>query len=154
YVSWVRFPIHKAMKNTIHERYSHDETVIGGSAWSFGIVMAAAFALMSLLNWWHEGHSWRWTAGIAVLLIALALLYPVALDPFNRLWLKFGLLLHKVVNPVVMALVFFGTVLPTGLIMRALGKDPLRLKRQPNVNTYWIERLPPGPAPGSMRDQF
>ena len=142
------------MQETIHERYSRDETVIGGSARSFGIVMAAAFALMSLLNWWHDGHSWRWTGGIGVLFIAVALLYPAALDPLNRLWLKFGLLLHRVVNPIVMALVFFGTVLPTGLIMRALGKDPLRLKRQPNANSYWIERRPPGPAPESMKDQF
>jgi hypothetical protein len=53
-----------------------------------------------------------------------------------------------------MALVFFGTVLPIGLVMRALNKDLLRLKRQPNVNSYWIERRPPGPAPESMKDQF
>jgi hypothetical protein len=53
-----------------------------------------------------------------------------------------------------MAFVFFGAVLPTGLVMRALGKDPLRLKRQPDANSYWIERRPPGPAPKSMKDQF
>jgi hypothetical protein len=52
------------MKDTIHERYSSDEPVIGGSGRSFGIVVATAFALMSLLNWWHDGHSWRWTGGI------------------------------------------------------------------------------------------
>ena len=70
------------------------------------------------------------------------------------MWFQLGLLLHKVVNPIVMALVFFGTVLPTGLIMRALGKDPLRLKWQADANSYWIERRPPGPAPESMKDQF
>jgi hypothetical protein len=64
------------------------------------------------------------------------------------------MLLHNVVNPIVMALVFFATVLPTGLVMRALGKDLLRLKRQPNVDSYWIERRPPGPTPESMKDQF
>ena len=142
------------MIKTIHERYSRDETVIGGSDRSFGIVMTVAFAVMSLLNWWHDGHSWRWTGGIAVLFLAATLLYPAALKPLNRLWLKFGLLLHKVVNPIVMALVFFGTVLPTGLIMRALGKNPLQLKTQPDANSYWIERRPPGPAPESMKDQF
>ena len=142
------------MTKTFHESYSRDETVIGSSDRSFGIVMTAAFGLISLLNWWHGGHSWRWTGGIAALFLAAALFYPAALRPFNRLWLKFGLLLHKVVNPIVMALVFFGTVLPTGLIMRALGKDPLRLKRQPDANSYWIERRPPGPAPKSMKDQF
>ena len=142
------------MQQSTHESLSRDETVIGSSDRSFGIVMTAAFAVMSLLNWWHDGHSWRWTGGIAVLFLAATLLYPAALKPLNRLWLKFGLLLHKVVNPIMMAFVFFGAVLPTGLVMRALGKDPLRLKRQPDANSYWIERRPPGPAPESMKDQF
>ncbi len=125
-----------------------------GSDRSFGIVMTAAFALISLLNWWHDGHAWRWTCGIAFLFLAAAVIHPATLKPLNRLWLKFGLLLHKVVNPIVMALVFFGTVLPTGLVMRALRKDPLRLKRQPDAISYWIERRPPRPAPESMNDQF
>jgi hypothetical protein len=142
------------MKNTIHESYSRDETESGGSDRSFGIVMAVAFAVISLLNWWRDGHSWPWISGIAVLFLTAALFYPAALNPLNRLWLKFGLLLHKVVNPIVMALVFFGSVLPTGLIMRALGKDPLRRKPQPNANSYWIERRPPGPAPEAMKNQF
>ncbi len=142
------------MTKTFHESYSRDEAVIGSSDRSFGIVMAAAFGLMSLLNWWHDGRSWLWTGGVAALFLAAALFYPAILGPLNRLWLKFGLLLHKVVNPIVMALLFFGTVLPTGLIMRALGKDPLRLKRPPHTNSYWIERRPPGPTPESMKDQF
>jgi len=100
----------------IHESFSRDETVIGGSDRSFGFVMTTAFAMMSLLNWWHDGQSWRWTGGIAVLFLAAAVLYPAALKPLNRLWLRFGLLLHKAVNPIMMAIVFFGTVLPTGLV--------------------------------------
>jgi hypothetical protein len=142
------------MTKTFHESYSRDETVIGGSDRSFGIVMAAAFAFISLLNRWRDSEFWLSTGGIAVLFLTAALFRPVVLKPFNRLWLKLGLLLHKVLNPIVMALVFYGTVLPTGLIMRAVGKDPLRLKRQPNVNSYWIERRPPGPTPKSMKDQF
>ena len=70
------------------------------------------------------------------------------------LWLKFGLLLHKIVNPVIMALLFYGTVLPTGLIARAMGKDLLRLKREPDAESYWIVRTPAGPAPETMKDQF
>jgi hypothetical protein len=142
------------MNNTTHESYSRDDTVVGGSDRSFGLVMAVALALLSLLNWWHDGHSWPWTGGIAGFFLLLALFYPAALKPLNALWLKFGLLLHKVVNPIVMALVFFGAVLPTGFIMRALGKDLLRLRREPDANSYWIERRPPGPPPESMRDQF
>ncbi len=138
---------------TIHENYSRSEAVTGGSDRSFGIVMTVAFTVISLLNWWRDGHLWRWTLGIGAFFLAATLFYPAALKPLNWLWLKLGLLLHKVVNPIVMALIFFGTVLPTGLVMRALGRDPLRLKRRPDVNSYWIER-PPGPAPESMKDQF
>jgi hypothetical protein len=139
---------------TIHENYSRNEIVTGGSDRSFGIVLTGAFTLMSLLNWWHQGRAWRWTIGIAALFLAATLFHAAALKPLNRLWLKLGMLLHNVVNPIVMALVFFATVLPTGLVMRALGKDLLRLKRQPNVDSYWIERRPPGPTPESMKDQF
>ena len=142
------------MQQTTHENFAREETIAPGSDRSFGIVMAAAFAAISLWNWWHEGAWWRWTGAVAVLFCAGALLYPAALHPLNRLWLKFGLLLHKVTNPVLMGLVFFGTVLPTGLIMRPLGKDLLRLKRDPDAPSYWIERTPPGPAPQSMKDQF
>jgi hypothetical protein len=142
------------MKNTIPDSDSRDETVIGPSDRSFGIVMAAAIAVMSLLNWWHGGRTWRWAGGVAILFFAASLLYPAALKPFNRLWLKLGLLLHKVVDPIVMALLFFGAVLPTGIIMRALGRNLLQLKRRPDATSYWIERCPPGPAPESMKDQF
>jgi hypothetical protein len=64
------------------------------------------------------------------------------------------LLLHRIVNPVVMALMFYGTVLPTGIVMRLMGKDLLRLKWRPDAETYWIVRSPPGPAAETMRDQF
>src|SRR5215213_736868 len=136
-----------------HEVFSRDETIVAGSDRTFGLVMAAALALVSALNGWHLGRIWPWTGAVAALFLAAALLRPASLNPLNRLWLKFGLLLHSVVNPVIMALLFYGTVLPTGLVMRALGKDLLRLKRQPDAESYWIVRAPPGPAPETMKDQ-
>jgi len=142
------------MERNLHEDFLRDEKPVAGSDRSFGIVMACALAIISLINWWHGGRWWLWTAGAAILFVAAALLQPRLLAPFNRAWLKFGLLLHKVVNPIIMGLVFFGTVLPTGLIMRLMGKDLLRLKREPEADSYWIRRRPPGPAPETMKDQF
>jgi hypothetical protein len=139
---------------SIHENFLRGETTTPGSNRSFGLVMAAALSVVALINGWHGGRVWPWTAGVALLFLVAALLYPAALNPLNHAWLKFGLLLHKVVNPIVMSLVFYGTVLPTGLIMRALGKDLLRLKIQPDADSYWIIRRPPGPAPETMKDQF
>jgi hypothetical protein len=137
-----------------HEVFTRSEAVVAGSDRSFGLVMAAVLALVTSLNAWHAGRLWPWTGGLAVLLLAAGLLRPSVLHPLNLIWLKFGLLLHRVVNPAVMALLFYGTVLPTGLIMRMMGKDLLRLKRQPAADSYWIARKPPGPSPETMRDQF
>ena len=142
------------MANQTHESYSRQEDTVLGSDRSFGLVMAAALSLLALINFWRVGHAWPWTGGLAAVFFVSACLFPAALRPLNWMWFQFGLLLHKVVNPIVMALVFFGTVLPTGLIMRALGKNPLRLEWQRDANSYWIERRPPGPAPESMKDQF
>jgi hypothetical protein len=142
------------MTQSSHEVFVRDEKVAPGSDRSFGLVMALALGAVTALNAWHSGKLWPWTGGVAALLLAAALLRPAVLHPLNLVWLRFGLLLHKVVNPVVMALLFYGTVLPTGLIMRLMGKDLLRLKRQPDADSYWIVRRPPGPSPETMRDQF
>jgi hypothetical protein len=140
--------------NNIHESFAREETVILPSGRSFGIVMAIAIALLGVLNWWHRGHVWPWMGGIAALFLAAAYLCPAALKPLNWIWFKFGLLLHAVVNPIVMGLLFYVAVWPTGLVMRAMGKDLLRLKREPDRDSYWIVRQPPGPAPETMKDQF
>ncbi|MCW5701512.1 MAG: hypothetical protein AB7I42_01300 [Bradyrhizobium sp.] len=139
---------------TTHEAFERDETIVAGSDRSFGLVMTGAFAAVTALNVWHAGRIWPWTAALAAVFLIAALLRPAVLNPLNRLWLRFGLLLHRIVNPVIMALLFYGTVLPTGLVMRAMGKDLLRLKREPDAASYWIVRAPPGPAPESMKDQF
>lgn len=125
-----------------------------GSPRNFGLVMAAALACLATLNFWHEGQLWPWLGLAALAFLALAFVYPHSLESLNRLWFRFGLLLHAVVNPLVMALLFYGAVLPTGLVMRFLGHDMIRLKRDPNADSYWIVRTPPGPRPESLKDQF
>ena len=82
------------------------------------------------------------------------LLVPKVLAPLNWLWTKFALLLHAIVNPIAMILLFFTIVTPIALIMRATGKDLLRLRLDPDAPTYWIERRPPGPEPATMPRQF
>ena len=121
------------MATQTHESYSRHEPAIPSSDRSFGMVMAAAFALLTLINMWHFGRVWPWTGGLAVVFFVFACLCPAALKPLNRTWFKFGLLLHKMVNPIVMGLVFFGTVLPTadfetigGLVSHEAGHVPRR----------------------------
>ena len=76
------------------------------------------------------------------------------LAPLNRAWLYVGLLLQRVVSPVVLGILFFLTVTPIGLLMRLTGKNPLRLGFDREAQSYWIDRQPPGPAPDTMPRQF
>jgi hypothetical protein len=141
------------MNQSTHENFAPDEDSRPGSDRTFGLVMAAALAVVSLLNGWHFGRLWPWTFAAAALFLLAAWLLPSSLHPLNRLWMKLGLILHKIGNPIVMGLLFYGTILPTGLVMRMRGKDLLRLKRDPAADSYWNARVP-GPSPESMRDQF
>jgi hypothetical protein len=142
------------MVTATHEDYAREHAIKGSSDKSFGLVFAAFFALVGLLPLIH-GNAPRWWAvalGVAFLVVAYA--KPSILAVPNRWWMKFGLLLAKIVNPIVMGLLFYLTVTPTAAIMRMTGKDPLRLKLDKSAKSYWIERTPPGPAPETMSQQF
>jgi len=119
---------------------------------SFGAVFAVVFSLIGcwpFLYW--QSPRW-WALAIAAAFAVIALIRPQSLHPLNRLWHAFGRLLHKVVSPLVMGLIFFTIVTPTGWIMRFLGRDVLSLRRRPDLTTYWIKRdLPP---PEAMKNQF
>jgi hypothetical protein len=91
---------------------------------------------------------------IAVVFLALAFLFPRALTRANRLWFLAASVLQRVVNSILMALLYVFAVAPTGLIRKALGKDSLNLEAHPEATTYWVTRTPPGPEGGSMSRQF
>ncbi len=137
-----------------HESYERREEIKGSSNRSCGIVFAFVFAVIGLLPlaFGGSGRVWALTLGGLFLLVALAV--PAILAPLNRAWLRFGLLLHRIVSPLVLGIMFFLVVTPTGLLMRALGKDLLRLRFDKQSSSYWIDRAPPGPAPESLKDQF
>jgi hypothetical protein len=138
-----------------HERIAREETVSGSSDRSFGLVFAGFFTILLLLKLWSGWSTSGWVyLGLALGFAAVALTVPGILAPLNRLWMKFGLLLHRIISPLVMGMLFYTVVTPIGLLMRALGKDLLRLKHDPGAPSYWIERTPPGPAPETMKQQF
>lgn len=137
-----------------HEQFDRDNAVKAGSDRAFGLVFAAVFALIGLWPLLAGGGIRAWALIVAATFMALGLFAPVALKPLNRVWFLFGMLLHKIVSPLAMALLFFATVTPIALLMRLIGKDPLRLKFDRAAKSYWIQRDPPGPEPESMRRQF
>ena len=138
---------------SFHEDYDrHDIT--GGSERSFGLVFAVVFLAIGLAPLLSAGGVRIWPVVIAAVCGVVALVHPRLLRPFNAAWLKFGLLLSRIVNPIVLGFLFYVVITPAGLIMRLLGKDPLRLRIDRTAESYWIERRPPGPPPESMRNQF
>ena len=132
---------------------SHRKVTVGTER-NFGIVFAVVFALIGLAPLYHGGHVRWWAIAICAAFLICAFMAPRLLRPLNRLWFKFGLMLHHVVNPIVMSALYFGAIVPMGLLMRALGKDLLHLKFDKAVTSYWIPRDPPAPPPGNMTKQF
>jgi len=130
------------------------EAVRRSSNRTFGLVFAVFFAIVAVLPL-LRGHSLRrWALPFSALFLLTALAAPRVLAPLNRAWTALGALLHAVVNPIVLGLLFYLVFTPFGWVLRRMGKDFLRLRAAPDAPTYWIPRDPPGPPPESMSRQF
>ena len=122
---------------------------------SFGLTFAAVFLIIAC--WplvWRFEEPRSWALAIAAVFAITPFVAPSLLHPLNWLWMRIGLLLHNIVNPILMGLIFFLAVVPIGLALRLFRKDLLRLRWDRKAESYWIVREPPGPEPGSMSRQF
>ena len=117
---------------------------------SFGVVFFIVFLIVSIYPLINNGELRIWSLITAIIFLILGLINSKVLTPLNKLWFKFGLLLGKVVSPLIMGIIFFLVVTPTALIMRIIGKDLLNLKFN-NKKSYWIEKT--GPK-SKMKNQF
>jgi len=131
----------------------HDH-VLPPSERKFGLTFAAVFVLIALIPPLLGGHFRWWVLAMGLVMFVLAHLTPQVLKVPNLLWFRFGLLLHKIVNPLVLGALFLFVVTPLAIIMRLAGKKLLNRTYDPATSSYWIARNPPGPAPGSIRNQF
>ena len=138
----------------LHENLTRDQSVKMGSERSFGLVFTLVFLVIGCWPLMDAAPPRWWALAVAGLFLLLALVRPSLLAPLNKAWLRFGLLLHRIVSPLVLGLMFGLVFVPIGLLMRAFGKDPLRLRFDPDARSYWVEREPPGPAAESMINQF
>ena len=118
---------------------------------SFGLVFSIFFLIVALYPLLTSSSLRMWALVLSIIFLLLAVLAPKILVLPNKLWFKFGLLIGSIVAPIVMSLVYFVTVVPTGLFMRLLGKDLLKQKLDKNAKSYWIERKE---SIGSMKNQF
>ena len=121
-----------------------------GSNKSFGIVFFIVFFLISLYPLTNQENIRVWSLIISLIFLLLGLSNSKILNPFNKLWFKFGMILGRIISPIIMSIIFFLIVTPISLIMKLLKKDLLNLKFN-KTNTYWIEKS--GPK-SKMKNQF
>ena len=137
-----------------HENFDREEAPKGSSDKIFGLVIGLVFILIGLWPLLAGKPPLWWSFGLSGIMVVLAMVRPTVLGPFNRLWTKFGELLSKIVNPVLLGFIFYGVVTPIGWILRLFQKNPLNLKWDAQAKSYWVERQPPGPKPKSMIHPF
>lgn len=139
---------------SMHEDFSRKVQVRGPSNRMFGIVMSVMLALFALARLRTGAPPLWWLLTVAGAFLLAAMAAPAILGPLNVMWMRIAELLSKVVNPIVMGVLFFGVFTPMGILMRWRGKDTMRLKSDAGTGTYWIPREQPGPSPDSMVNQF
>ena len=126
-----------------------DEVKIGSNK-SFGIVFFIVFFIIAIYPLLNHNEIRLWSLIISIIFLILGLLNSKLLTPLNKIWFKFGILLGKIISPLVMGLIFFFVVTPIGILMRILKKDLLNLKFNKKT-TYWIEKNDPK---SKMKNQF
>jgi len=118
---------------------------------SFGLLFFVVFLIVSLWPLTHEGSIRIWSVIVSAVFLILGLINSRLLTPLNVLWFKLGMILGAIISPIVMGIVFFLVVTPTGFILRIMGKDLLNKKYDKEKETYWIKR---NASIGTMKRQF
>ncbi len=121
-----------------------------GSNRSFGIVFFIVFLIIAIYPLLNDNSIRLWSLIIGIIFLILGIINSKVLTPLNILWMKFGLLLGKIVSPIIMGFVFFGVVTPISILMKLFGKDSLNLKRN-KKQTYWLKKEE---IKSSMKNQF
>ena len=111
----------------------------------FGFFFTFIFAVLATYFFYIESTVFLYGFAItSVLFFTITLVHAESLSRLNRLWMAFGLLLGKIVSPVVMGIIFFGLFTPISLLMRLLGRDELRLKLNKRMSHWRIRKYADG----------
>lgn len=138
----------------MHESFERHESLAVGSDRAFGLLFAALFALLAVWPMLYGESPRLWSILASMLLLALSITGPVLLHPANVAWMRFGALLARIGGFVGLALLYYGAFVPTGLLLRLFGKDPLNRRFERNSSSYWIELGDSARRRQNMRDQF
>ncbi len=139
---------------TLHEKLHRVETTKIGPDRIFGLLFSFIFSIIGIFPLWSGGAVLIWALAVALGIAFIAMIAPRLLHPLNIVWCRFGHLLHMVITPLIMGVIFFLVFTPLSLVFRVFGRDALSCELDPDAATYWVERPPSEPAPDSMRNQF
>ena len=117
---------------------------------SFGLLFFFVFIIIGLWPIIHSESIRIWSVVISLIFFVLGIFNAKILTPLNKVWMSFGKLLGNFVSPIVMGVIFFGVVTPTGLILKLFSKDILNLKKNKN-DTYWLKK---NNSNNNMKNQF
>jgi hypothetical protein len=138
----------------MHENLNRPHAVRAASPRAFGLMATAVLFLVALQPLLvHAAPRW-WVLALAAAALVLAVLAPAVYALPNRAWMRLGALLARVVSPVALVVLFYGVFTPMGWLMRIVHREPLRLTREGDARTYWIEREPAGPDGASLKYPF
>lgn len=146
-----------SQKFSLHENYRDEEPIEAGSDRAFGYTVGSILMVIGAAKAFVAGALPPLACSIFALgavLLLLGIVAPSRLSALNRIWLRIGAVIAKVVNPIVLALLFFFVVTPMALLMRILGRRPLRLAPDRAASSYWIYRNAAQGEASSMRRQF
>ena len=121
---------------------------------SFGLLFGAVCGFIAVFGVWEGRRSALWWLIAALIFCVVALIAAPLLGPLNRAWRWLSLQLFRIVNPVIMGIVFFAVLTPIAIIMRCAGRDPLRLRFEPSKPSYWLDRPSRDERQTSMTNQF
>jgi len=137
-----------------HESLRTEDSARGSTDRSFGLLFAAVCGLIAMIGLWEGRRSAVWWLVAALIFCIAARFAAPLLGPLNRGWRWLSLQLFQIANPIIMGLVFFVVLAPIAIIMRQVGRDPLKLRFDPEKPSYWLDRMSVGERQTSMTDQF
>jgi hypothetical protein len=139
-------------KNFSHESFERKEELVVGSDKKFGYLFSAVFFLIGISSFIITFYLRLFLFALSISFLAAALLNPSVLHPFNKLWMRFGLILNKIISPIILAVLFYAVFIPVGLILKIFRKDILNLRLDKSLKSYWIDSTQT--LSTSMKDQF
>jgi len=142
--------IKKSVKQFIDYRVIKMNDIKVGSNRSFGLVFFVVFIIITFYPLLGSENVRLWSLIISLIFLILGLMNSKILTPLNKLWFKFGILLGRIISPLIMGIIFFFVVTPIGLLMKIFKKDLLNLKYEKDIS-YWIEKKEPK---SKMKNQF